>query len=325
MRVLITDRFSAAGVAVLNDAALEVIDRPGITGDELFAAVADVEAILIRSQTKIDITLLEHAKKLLVVGRAGVGYENIDIPACTSRGVAVMNTPGASAITTAERTIAMMMAMIHQIPAADRSMRAGKWDRRSWLARECYDKTLGILGYGNVGRVVADRALALQMRVITHDPNVPPETAFNVGVKPVGFDELLAEADIVSCHVSADARLTGLIGRREIARMKKGAFLLNTSRGFVVEEAALVEALDAKHLAGAALDVFETEPLPATSRLREFDNVVLSPHLGASTVEAEARVSLATARQVARFLREGKASNLVARPASFRHALANAQ
>lgn len=324
MRVLITDRFSKAGVAALVDAGLEVLDRPGITGDELFAAVAGVEAILIRSGTQVNEALLERAGQLLVVGRAGVGFENIDVAACDRRGVAVMNTPGASAITTAERTIALMMALIHQIPAADRSIRAGKWDRRSWLAREAYDKQLGVLGFGNVGRVVANRALGFQMRVMTYDPVVAPETAFNVGVRPVGFDELLSTADVVSCHVSADARLAGLIGRREIALMKRGSWLLNTSRGFVVEEAALVDALASGHLAGAALDVFETEPLPATSRLREFDNVVMSPHLGASTVEAEARVSIATARQVASFLREGKATNLVSRPATFRHALANA-
>ncbi len=323
MRVLITDRFSDAGLACLKDASLEVLNRPGITGDELFEAVGNVEAILIRSQTKVNDALLDRAEKLLVVGRAGVGYENIDIPACDRRGVAVMNTPGASAITTAERTIGLMMALIHQIPAADRSIRAGKWDRRSWLAREAYDKTLGVLGFGNVGRVVANRALGLQLRVVTHDPNVAPETAFNVGVKPVGFEELLSTSDIVSCHVSADVRLTHLIGRRELGLMKRGSWLLNASRGFVVEEAALVDALESGHLSGAALDVFETEPLPATSRLREFDNVVLSPHLGASTVEAEARVSLATARQVASFLREGKVANLVSRPATFRHARAN--
>ena len=324
MRVLITDRFSEAGVAVLKQAKLDVIDRPGLAGDELYTTIADVEAILIRSQTKVNEALLERASRLLVVGRAGVGFENIDVAACDRHGVAVMNTPGASAITTAERTISLMMSLIHQIPAADRSMRAGKWDRRSWLAREAYDKTLGVLGFGNVGRVVANRALGLQLRVVTHDPNVPPEAAFNVGVTPLGFDELLSRADIVSCHVSADARLTKLIGAREIALMKRGSWLLNTSRGFVVDEAALVAALDSGHLSGAALDVFETEPLPAASRLREIDNVVLSPHLGASTVEAEARVSLATARQVASFLREGKVANLVSRPTTFRHALANA-
>jgi D-3-phosphoglycerate dehydrogenase / 2-oxoglutarate reductase len=322
MRVLITDRVSEQGIACLKEAGLAVLNQPGVTGEELLKAVKDVQAILIRSQTKVNEELLAAAGELLVVGRAGVGCENVDVPACDRLGVAVMNTPGASAITTAERTIALLMALLHQIPVADRSIRAGKWDRRSFMANEVFGKTLGVLGYGNIGRVLADRALGLHLRVIAHDPRVAPETMFNLGVEPAGFDELFSRADIVSCHVSADPALAGLVGRRELGLMKAGAWLVNTSRGFVVDEAALVDALEGGRLAGAALDVFENEPLPAESRLRGLDNVILSPHLGASTREAERRVSMSLAQQVVSFLRTGRGTNLVSRPSFFRHALA---
>ncbi len=312
VRVLVTDRISDPGLARLTSA--EVVNRPGVCGSDLLGAVEQVEALLIRSQTRVDETLLDRAPALLAVSRAGVGHDNVDVAACDRRGIAVMNTPGASAITTAERTIALMMALLHQIPAADRSMRAGRWDRRLYLADEVFDKTLGVLGFGNIGRVVADRALGLHLRVLAHDPGVARETAFNMGAQPVGFDELLARSDIVTCHVSADPRLRGLLGRRELGLMKRGAWFVNTSRGFLVDEAALVEALEEGRLAGAALDVFETEPLPASSRLRELDNVILSPHLGASTREAEARVSLSAAEGLVTFLRDGRAMNLVSTP-----------
>ena len=324
MRILVTDRFSDAGLACLQAGGLEVMNRPGISRPDLEAAIGGVEGLLVRSQTQVDEALLGRAGALLVVGRAGVGYENIDVAACARLGIAVMNTPGASAITTAERTIALLMALLHQIPVADRSIRAGKWDRRSFMATELFGKTLGVLGYGNIGRVVAERALGLHMRVIAHDPAIPREALFNVGVEPVGFDELFGRADVVTCHVSGDPRLAGLIGRRELGLMKAGAWFVNTSRGFLVDEPALVEALLAGRLAGAALDVFATEPLPADSRLREMDNVILSPHLGASTREAEARVSLSAAEQVVGFLRAGTLANLVGRPTSFRHTLARA-
>lgn len=320
MRALVTDRFSEAGLACLQAGGLEVLNRSGITGAELVEAIRGVQALLVRSQTRVDEALLTEAEGLLVIGRAGVGYENIDIAACDRRGIAVMNTPGASAITTAERTIALMLALLHQIPIADRSVRAGRWDRRSFMATELFGKTLGVLGYGNIGRVVAERARGLHMRVLTHDPVVAREAAFNIGAEPVGFDDLLSGADIVTCHVSADPGLAGLIGRREFSLMKPGAWFVNTSRGFLVDEAALVDALTDGSLAGAALDVFATEPLPADSRLRSFDNVILSPHLGASTREAEARVSMSAAEQVVRFLHTGVLVNAVSRPPFLRHA-----
>ncbi len=324
MRVLITDRFAVEGVECLRGAGLEVVESPGLTGQALVDAVSSVHAIVVRSLTQVDAALVERAPELLVVGRAGVGYENIDIEACSRLGIAVLNTPGASAITTAERTLALLLSMLHKVPAAERSVRSGKWDRRSFMANEAFGKTLGVLGYGNVGRVVAARAQALGMNVIVHDPAIPHETPFNLGMRPVGFDELFAKSDIVTCHVSADPKLRHLISTREIALMRSGSWLVNAARGFLLDEAALVEALRTNHLAGAALDVFEKEPLPADSPLRGFDNVVLSPHLGASSTEAERRVSLSVANQVARFLTEGVAMNLVATPPTFRHSKARA-
>jgi D-3-phosphoglycerate dehydrogenase / 2-oxoglutarate reductase len=333
MKVVITDRFAKEGTERLASAGLEVVDVPprerrggGGAGPDpaLVEALVGAHALVIRSQTKVDPALLEAAPSLVLVGRAGVGYENIDVQACSRLGIAVMNTPGASAITTGERTIAMMLAMLHQVPTADRSVRAGKWERRAFMASEAFDKTLGILGYGNVGRVVADRAAALRMRVIAHDPEVPDEAIFNLGLRPVGFHELFEQSDIVSIHVRADPKLTHLVGKAELSQMKKGAWLVNTARGFVLDEAALAEALRSGHLRGAALDVFESEPLPEGSLLRELDNVVLSPHLGASSSEAERRVALALADQVARFLLKGTASNLVTRPPHFRHAMVGA-
>lgn len=318
MRVLITDRFSEEGLSVLVSAGMDVDDRPGLSGHDLADAIDGAAALLVRSQTRVDQALLDRGAALLAISRAGVGYDNIDIDACDRRGIAVMNTPGASAITTAERTIALVMALLHQIPIADRSVRAGRWDRRSYMGNEAFGKTLGILGLGNVGRVVADRARGLHLRVLAHDPALPREAAFNFGIEPVEFDELLERADIVSCHVSADPRLRGLLGRRELGLLKPGAWFVNTSRGFLVDEAALIDALEQGRLAGAALDVFETEPLPADSRLRELDSVILSPHLGASTREAEARVSIAAAEQLVDFLRHGRTANLVSSPAALR-------
>ncbi|MBN1204125.1 MAG: hydroxyacid dehydrogenase [Myxococcaceae bacterium] len=326
MKLVVADRFSREALERLSAAGLEVHEHsvpagadPAAAEEALAARLEGARALVVRSQTQVTASLLEKAPSLWLVGRAGVGYENIDISACERLGVAVMNTPGASAITTAERTLALLLSMLHQIPQADRSMRAGKWDRRSFLANEAFDKRVGVLGFGNVGRVVADRARALQMRVLVHDPYVPPEMAFNLGHRPVGFDELFRESDIVTCHVSASPALKGLVGQRELGLMRKGSWLVNTSRGWVVEQAALVEALRSGHLAGAALDVFEEEPLPAESPLRGLDRLILSPHLGASTVEAERRVSLSLADQMIEFLKEGRGRNLIGAPKELRH------
>lgn len=322
MRIVIIDRVDGEAVAMLRGVGFDVVEAIGVTGADLSAALANAQALVIRGSGRVTRAVVDGAPELLVIGRAGVGCDNIDLDACGELGIAVLNTPGASAITTAERTIALMLALLHQIPAGDRSIRAGKWERRAFKGNEVYGKTLGILGYGNIGRVVAERARGLHMRVIAHDPNIAPDMMYNLGIEPVSFDEIFRRADIVTCHVSSDPALTGLLGAAQFDAMRPGSWLINASRGFLVDEAALVEALRSKRLAGAALDVFAEEPLPASSPLRTFDNVVLSPHLGASTAEAEYRVSLSIAHQLISFLREGKVSNPVLLPAHPRHRIA---
>jgi len=325
VRILVTDRFAEAALARLAAAGFEVVQRPGIAGADLAAAVGGMHAMLVRAGAKLDEPILERADALLAIGRAGVGCEHIDLEACNRLGIAVMNTPGATAIATAERTIALMLALLHQIPSADRSMRAGRWDRRAFLAHEATDKVLGVVGFGNIGRVVCDRARGLRMRVLAHSPRISSELAASMGVEPVALDELLARADIVTCHVGTPRAREPVLGRRELGLMRPGTWFVNTSRGYLVDEAALIEALVEGRLAGAALDVFATEPLPVDSKLRELDNVILSPHLGASSREGEARASDTAVDQVARFLRDGTVRNLVNSPARFRHAAAATQ
>ncbi len=319
MRALVTDRFDEAALERLRAGGLEVEYATSLKGDALYRAVAAAHVLVVRSQTQVDEKLLAAAGALLVVGRAGVGCDNIDVEACKRLGIPVINTPGASAITTAERAIALILAMLHLVPAGDRHVRAGLWDRRGFKGSEAYGKSLGVLGFGNIGRLVAHRASGMLMRVFTHDPAKRPDEAFNVGVTPVGFDELLRTAHIVTCHVSADRKNEKLIGARELALMQPGSWLVNTSRGFVVDEAALVDALRSGHLRGAALDVFADEPPPPDSPLRQLDNVVLSPHLGASTTEAEARSGQTLAVDLLRFLETGTAQGLVAAPSFYRH------
>ena len=323
MRILVTDRFAEAALARLAAAGFEVVQRPGLAGADLAAAVSGVHAMLVRAGAKIDESILARADALLAIGRAGVGCEHIDLEACNRYGIAVMNTPGATAIATAERAIALMLALLHQVPIADRSVRAGRWDRRAFLAHEATDKILGVVGFGNVGRVVCDRARGLRMRVLACSPRLSSSLAASVGVEAVAIDELLARADIVSCHVGGRSSREPVLGRRELGLMRPGAWFVNTSRGYLIDEAALTEALAAGRLAGAALDVFATEPLPPDSKLRELDNVILSPHLGASSREGEARASETAASQVASFLRDGTVRNLVNAPPRFRHGAAS--
>jgi D-3-phosphoglycerate dehydrogenase len=316
---VVADRFAKEGLDRLRQAGVEVVDAVGAAGEALHSRLVGAHALLVRSTTAVDAALLERATALYVVGRAGVGVENIDVAACDRVGVAVLNSPGASALTTAERTLALLFSMLHQVGASERMLRAGKWDRRSFMPTEACGKTLGVLGFGNIGRVVAAKAHLLGMRVLVHDRSEPAEGPFNLGLTPVGFDELFQQSDVVSLHVSASAK--GLVTHRELQLMKPGGFLVNTSRGHVVDEAALVRALQAGHLKGAALDVFEREPLPADSPLRALENVVLSPHLGGTSAEAERRASLSVAENVARFLTEGRLINGVGRPAFFKNPL----
>ena len=313
-KVLISDKMSQAGLDYLESRdALEIVYKPGLTRDELLLEVADAEGLIIRSGTKVTAEVLSAARELKVIGRAGIGVDNIDIPAATERGVLVMNTPDANATTTAELALAHILSLSRHLPQADASIREGRWERSKYVGAELSGKTLGVIGFGTIGRIVADRAVGLKMRVIAYDPFVTKEVYDRLGVEGAAFEEVLAASDYVTLHCPCNEKTRGLIGEAQIAQMKRGARLINCARGGLVDEAALCRALEDRHLAGAALDVYETEP-PGDSPLLALDNIVFTPHLGASTAEAQVAVSTAIVRQVAAYLEEGEAVNGVNLP-----------
>ena len=309
-RVLIADRLSASAVRLLRARGIEVDARAGLTAPELEAAIGSAHGLIVRSATKVTAETLEAASQLKVIGRAGTGVDNIDVGAATAKGIVVMNTPYGNAVTTAEHTIALMLALARQIPAADRTTQAGKWDKSSFMGVELTGKTLGIIGCGKVGAAVADRALGLKMKVIGHDPYLSPERAAAIGIEKVELDQLLARADFVTLHTPLTDSTRNLIDRARIQRMRKGVRIINCARGGLVAEEDLREALLSGHVAGAALDVFSEEPA-VTNPLFGLPNVVATPHLAASTAEAQETVALQVAEQVATFLLSGTVVNAV--------------
>ena len=315
-RVLVADAIAPEGLAPLRgDPRFELIDRPGLSGDPLAEAMVGVDAVLVRSATKITRESLARADRLTVIGRAGVGVDTIDVDAATERGVAVLTAPAGNTISAAELTVALILAAVRHVPAADRSMRAGKWDRKSFSGAELQGKTLGLLGAGRIGSEVARRARAFGMRVRAYDPFLTEERAQSIGLELAPLDVILREADVISVHVPLTETTTGLVGERELGMMKRSAYIVNVARGGVIDEKALVRALTDKRIAGAALDVFETEPLPGDDPLRSLENVVLTPHLGASTAEAQHSVALEIADAVRAALLEGDLSRAVNAPA----------
>jgi D-3-phosphoglycerate dehydrogenase len=315
-RVLVADAIAPEGLAPLSgDGRFELITRPGLKGAELSAAMIGMDAVLVRSATKITRESIAQADRLTVIGRAGVGVDTIDVDAATERGIAVLTAPAGNTISAAELTLALILALARRVPAADRSMRSGEWDRKSFNGAEVFGKTLGLLGAGRIGSEVARRARAFGMRVLVYDPFLPPERAAVIGVELAPLAEVVRQADVLSVHVPLSDATTKLIGEPQIATMKRTAFLVNVARGGVVDESALIKALTEGRLAGAALDVFEAEPLPADHPLRKLDNVVLTPHLGASTVEAQHSVALEIADAVRSALVDGDLSRAVNAPA----------
>ena len=314
-RVLVSDKLAPEGLAVLAAAAadgeLEFDVRPGMSSDELIAAIPGYDALIIRSATTVTRDVIEAGVRLRVVGRAGIGVDNIDVGAATRRGIVVMNTPGGNNVTTAEHAISMMLALARSIPQATASMKAGKWEKSKFTGVEICDKKLGLIGIGNIGRIVAERAQGLNMKVIAFDPFIPEEKANEMGVELLDLDELLRGSDFVSVHVPLTTETRGLIDAAALAKMKRGARLINCARGGIVDEAALAAALRSGALAGAALDVFEQEPPPADHPLLGLDNVVCTPHLGAATAEAQVNVSIAIAEQIVEFLLRDTVSNAV--------------
>jgi D-3-phosphoglycerate dehydrogenase len=314
-RVLVADQIALDGLAPLrDDSRFELIVRPGLKGAELADAIASADAVLVRSATQITRESLARANGLKVIGRAGVGVDTIDVEAATERGIAVLTAPAGNTISAAELTLALTLALARRVPAADRSMKAGQWDRKSFSGTELYGKTLGLVGAGRIGGEVAKRAKAFGMQVVAYDPFLIAERALALGIERVDLDELLRRADVVSLHVPLTDATTGLLGDRELGLMKPTAVIVNAARGGVVNEAALVRALQAKRLGGAALDVFEQEPLPADHPLRSLDNVILTPHLGASTTEAQQNVALEIAEAVRAALIDGDLARAVNAP-----------
>jgi len=311
-RVLISDALSPAAVAIFKNRGLEVDFQPNLGKDkEKFAATINgFDGLAIRSVTKVTAKTLEQAKNLKVIGRAGIGVDNVDIGAATARGIIVMNTPFGNSITTAEHAITLMLALARQIPEADSSTRAGKWEKNKFLGVEIFGKTLGIVGCGNVGSIVADRGLGLKMKVIAYDPYLSVERALTLGVEKVELDELWRRADFITLHTPLTDKTRNIVNAETLAQTKNGVRLINCARGELVDEAALGEALKAGHVAGAALDVFREEPA-TQSMLFELPNVVCTPHLGASTMEAQENVALQVAEQMSDYLLRGAISNAV--------------
>lgn len=302
-RILVADDLAEEGLQLLRQCG-DVTVRKGMDESTLREALPGIHALVVRSATQVTERSLQLASELVLVGRAGIGVDNIDVAAATQRGIVVMNTPEAGATTTGEHAIALLMALARNLAAADASVRSGRWERSRFTGVEVTGKALGVLGLGRIGRVVADRARGLGMVVAAHDPFVAQEHA-PAGVRMVSLADLLALSDFLSVHVPLTDTSRHLLGRAEFAAMKRGARLVHAARGGIVDEGALCEALQSGHLAGAALDVFEVEPLPADSPLRTAPNLLLTPHLGASTHEARQGVSVAMAQQVVMALRDG--------------------
>jgi D-3-phosphoglycerate dehydrogenase len=312
-KVLIADELSPRALDIFRERGIEADFSPGLSPAELAGCIAAYHGLAVRSATKVTAALLGHAKRLKVVGRAGIGVDNIDVPAATQRGVVVMNTPHGNSITTAEHAIAMMLALAREIAAADRSTRAGKWEKSRFMGVELTGKTLGIVGCGNIGSIVADRAHGLRMKVLAYDPFLGEERAAALGVQKVELDELLARSDFITLHTPLTDSTRNLIDAAALARTRPGVRLINCARGGLVVEADLLAALESGHIAGAALDVFAVEPA-RDNPLFASERVVVTPHLGASTSEAQENVALQVAEQIADFLLTGAVTNALNMP-----------
>ncbi|MFV0321318.1 MAG: phosphoglycerate dehydrogenase [Alphaproteobacteria bacterium] len=312
-KVLIADKMSPLAEGVFKARGVDVDVITGLTNDELAKKIADYDGLVVRSASSATANVIDNAKNLKVVGRAGIGVDNIDIPAASKKGVVVMNTPFGNSITTAEHAIAMIMSLARKIPQANISTHAGKWEKSKFMGVELMGKTLGIIGCGNIGSIAADRGLGLKMRVIGYDPFLSSERAQQIGIEKVELDELFARADFISLHTPKTDKTAGIINKESLAKMKDGVRIVNCARGGLIIEADLKEALDSGKVAGAALDVFEVEPAKENI-LFGMDNVIVTPHLGASTSEAQEKVAVQIAEQIADYLLNGAVTNALNMP-----------
>jgi D-3-phosphoglycerate dehydrogenase / 2-oxoglutarate reductase len=312
-KVLISDKMSPLAAQIFRERGVEVDEITGETKDQLIARIGEYDGLAIRSSTKVTKEILAAATNLKVIGRAGIGVDNVDIPAASAQGVVVMNTPFGNSITTAEHAIALMFALARQLPEADASTQAGKWEKNRFMGVELTGKTLGLIGAGNIGSIVADRALGLKMKVVAYDPFLTPERAVELGIEKADLDTLLAKADFITLHTPLTDQTRNILSRENLAKTKKGVRIINCARGGLIDEAALKDALDSGQVGGAALDVFVTEPANE-SPLFGTPNFISTPHLGASTNEAQVNVALQVAEQMADFLVTGGVTNALNMP-----------
>lgn len=311
MKVLVADSISSKGVEILKNAGLEVDVKTGLKPDELKEIIKEYDALIIRSATKVTTETIESADKLKVIGRAGAGVDNVDKVAATKKGVVVMNTPDENTITTAEHTIAMLFSLVRKIPQATASMKAGKWERKKFIGVELYNKTIGIIGLGRIGTEVAKRTQSMGMNVLAYDPFLSDERAEQLGVMKTDLDRILKESDFITIHAPLTSETKYMINKDTIAKMKNGVYIINCARGGIINEKDLYEAIQSGKVAGAALDVFEKEPLEEDTPLIAHERVICTPHLGASTVEAQENVAVAIAEQVIDYLINGTIRNAV--------------
>ena len=312
-KVLISDKMSPTAAEVFKKQGVEVDVKTGLSEEELIAIIGEYDGLAIRSSTTVTPAVFAAAKNLKVVGRAGIGVDNIDQKAATANGVIVMNTPFGNSVTTAEHALSLMMALARQIPAANASTHAGKWEKSKFMGTELFNKTLGLIGCGNIGSIVADRAQGLKMKVIGYDPYLSAEKADSMNIRKVELDELLAEADFITLHTPLNDATRNILGKDTIAKLKTGVRIVNCARGGLIDETALKAAIESGQVAGAALDVFETEPAKENV-LFGMEQVICTPHLGASTSEAQENVAIQVAEQIADYLKNGTVANALNTP-----------
>jgi len=311
MKVLAMDKTAEEGLKVLRNAGIEVDAKAGLTEDELVKIIPQYDGLIVRSETKVTPKIIEAATNLKIAARAGVGVDNIDLPSATQRGIIVVNSPEGNTVAAAEHTWAMLLAMTRQIPQAYSKLKAGNWDKKSFKGIEVLNKTLGVVGLGKIGKRVASYALGMGMKVIAYDPFVTADYAKSLGVEIKALEDVIKEADFITLHIPKTKETAGIINADAIAKMKKGVRIVNVARGGIIDETALFEALKSGQVAAAALDVFDKEPLPSDSPLLTLDNIVVTPHLGASTVEAQVNVAIDVAEQIVEVLKGGAARSAV--------------
>jgi D-3-phosphoglycerate dehydrogenase len=314
MKVLIADALSDKAVEILKSAELTVDTKTGLKGEDLQAIISDYDALIVRSATKATKDIIEKGANLKVIGRAGIGVDNVDVAAATEKGIVVMNTPQGNALAAAEHSIALIFAAARKIAYADRTMKEGKWEKKSLMGMELYEKTLGVIGIGNIGSIVAEKAVALGMRVIAYDLYISKEFAQSMGVELVDFDTLLRESDFIAIHVPLVKETRGMINKDTMAKMKKGVTIINVARGPIVVEKDLLDALDSGQVGCAALDVFDEEPPPKENPLVLSEKTICTPHLGASTKEAQDKVAIDIANQIVDYFKNGVIKNSVNAP-----------